>query len=115
MACGMPPSQFVPTRRRGADYRFLVFPPGIIERIVVPDEVSDSGVLDVGLTVQPGDEIRPLRSTSERAGFLVAIGETLEDAVERADRGCREILIQYADGTMRHAAELVEFQELAHS
>ncbi len=56
-----------------------------------------------------------MRSTSERAGFLVAIGETLPDAVERADRGCREISIHYADGTTRHAAELVEFRELAHS
>jgi hypothetical protein len=65
--------------------------------------------------VQPGDEIRPLRSTSERAGFLVAVGETLSEAVERADRGCREILIRYVDGATRHAAELVEFRELAHS
>ena len=56
-----------------------------------------------------------MRSTSDRAGFLVAVGETLPEAVERADRGCREILIRYADGTTRHAAELVEFRELAHS
>ena len=69
----------------------------------------------MGVTVQPGDEIRPLRSTSERAGFLVAVGETLQEAVERADRGCREILIDYADGTTRHASELVAFRELAHS
>jgi biotin carboxylase len=77
--------------------------------------VTGSGVLDVGVTVQPGDKIRPLRSTSERAGFLVAVGETLRDAVARADRGCREILIRYRDGTTRHAAELIEFRELAHS
>jgi biotin carboxylase len=115
MACGMPPSQFVATRRFGADYRFLVFPPGVVKRIMVPSSVSDSGVLDVGLTVRHGDEIRALHSTSERAGFLVAAGETLEEAVERADRGCREISIEYADGVVRHALELVEFQELAHS
>ena len=60
-------------------------------------------------------EIRPLRSTSERAGFLVAVGKTIQEAVERADRGCREISIYYADGTTRHAADLVEFRELAHS
>jgi len=116
MACGMPPSQFTPTSRCGADYRFLVFPPGVVERIEVPQTLgADGSVLDVGVTVQPGDEIRPLRSTSERAGFLVAVGEILQDAVETADRGCREILIHYADGTTRHAAELVEFRELAHS
>jgi biotin carboxylase len=116
MACGMPPNQFTRTSRRGADYRFLVFPPGVVERIEIPQTlVADGSVLDVGVTVQPGDEIRPLRSTSERAGFLVAVGETLQEAVARADRGCREILIRYADGTTRHAAELVEFRELAHS
>jgi biotin carboxylase len=115
MACGIAPSQFHPTSRRGADYRFLVFPPGVIEGIEVPDSVIGDGVLDAGLTVVPGNEIRPLRTTSERAGFLVTVGETLEQAVECADRGCREISIRYADGSIHHAAELAEFQELAHS
>lgn len=115
MACGIPPSQFVPTRRFGADYRFLVFPPGVVKKIAVPRSLSGSDVLDVGLTVRPGNEIRPLHSTSERAGFLVTVGQNLEQAVERADRGCREISIEYADGIVRHASELVEFQELAHS
>ena len=116
MACGMSPLQFAPTSHRGADYRFLIFPAGDAQQIDIPETLlADRSVLDVGVTVQPGDEIRPLRSTSERAGFLVAVGDTLTEAVERADRGCREILIRYADGTTRHAAELVEFRELAHS
>jgi biotin carboxylase len=113
MACGMPPTEFKPTCRRGADYRFLIFPPGVAQGIDIPETLlADGRVLDAGVTVQPGDEIRPLRSTSERAGFLVAVGDTLPEAVERADRGCREILIRYADGTTRHAAELVEFREI---
>jgi biotin carboxylase len=116
MVCGIPPSRFAPTRRQGADYRFLVFAPGIASRVDIPEVlVADNGVLDVGVTLQPGDEIRPLRTTSERAGFLVVIGKTLQQAAERADRGCREISILYADGNTRHAAELVEFRELAHS
>jgi biotin carboxylase len=116
MACGMPPSQFAPVSRRGADYRFLVFAPGVMEKVEVPAAlVADRSVLDVGVSLQPGDEIRPLRSTADRAGFLVAVGETLPEAVARADQGCREILIRYADGTAHHAAELVEFRELAHS
>jgi biotin carboxylase len=116
MACGTLPSQFEPTHRRGADYRFLVFPPGIVERVEIPETLTTKkGLLDVGVTVRSGDEIRALRSTSERAGFLVAVGETLPEAVERADCGCREISIHYADGSMHHAAELVEFRELAHS
>ncbi len=116
MACGMAPSQFERTQRRGADYRFLVFNPGEIRRIEIPETVvRNSRVLDVGVTVKPGDEIRPLRSTSERAGFVVATGETLPEAVELADRSCREIAIRYSDGSTAHAAQLIEFRELAHS
>jgi len=116
MACGMPPSQCIPTSRRGADYRFLVFPPGVVQAISIRETlVPDGSVLDVGVTVEPGDEIRPLRSTSDRAGFLVAVGETLQEADARADSACREILIRYSDGSTRHASELAEFRELAHS
>ncbi|HEY3975005.1 MAG TPA: ATP-grasp domain-containing protein [Candidatus Sulfotelmatobacter sp.] len=115
MACGIAPRQFEPTHRRGADYRFLIFAPGAVERIDIPSAIkADGGVLDVDITVQPCDEIRPLRSTSERSGFLVATGETLQEAVGCADRGCRKIAIHYSDGATRHAAELVDFQELAH-
>ena len=113
MACGMEPSGFVPTQRRGADYRFLIFPPGQIEKVDIPGSLSE-GVLDVGVTFQPGDAIHPLRSTSDRAGFLVAFGDTLEQAAARADRGCREISVQYSDGNIHHAAELVEFRKFAY-
>ena len=114
MACGISPSRFAPTERRGADYRFLIFPPGVIAGIDIPVAVS-AAALDVGITFRPGDEIHPLRTTSDRAGFLVVTGKTLEEAAERANRACRDITIRYADGTIHHAAELVEFQELAHS
>jgi biotin carboxylase len=116
MACGLPPDQFEPSRRSGADYRFLVFAPGVVNRVTIPEALmTDKRILDVGVTVKSGDEIRELRSTSERAGFLVATGEALQEAAARADRGCREISIRYADGTTRHAAGLIGFRELAHS
>ena len=116
MACGLSPIQFVPASRRGADYRFLVFASGRVQGFEVPEALAaDPGILDVGVTLRAGDELRRLRSTSERAGFLVAVGETLQEAADRADRGCRGISIRYADGTVRHASELGEFQELAHS
>jgi biotin carboxylase len=116
MACGTCPEQFMPLARRAADYRFLIFAPGVVKQVTIPEILRiDKHVLDVGVTIKPGDTIRPLHSTSERAGFLVTTGETLEEAAERADRGCREVSIQYADGTERHASELSEFRELAHS
>ncbi len=115
MACGMAPLQFTPTATRGADYRFLVFPPGIVENIYIPGTFADDkSILDVAVTVQPGTTIGPLHSTSDRAGFLVTLGKNLEEAVACADRGCRQISIRYSDGTMRHAAELLVFHELTH-
>ncbi len=116
MACGIAPSRLEPSHRRGADYRFMVFNPGTVTRVEMPEAIAhDSRVLDAGFTLQPGEEIRPLRSTSERAGFLVATGETLVEAVELADRGCREISVHYSDGRTAHAAQLMEFREFAHS
>ena len=116
MACGMDPVGFVPRSRRGADYRFLIFAPGMVENVNIPEALAqDREIMDVGITVRRGDTIHPLRSTSDRAGFLVAKGQTLDEAVEIADRACREITVRYQDGTTRHAFELFEFRELAHS
>ncbi len=116
MACGIAPSQFTPTASRGADYRFLVFPPGEIESIEIPPSVTNHDcVLDVGITLQPGNRIGPLHSTSDRAGFLVAAGENLDEAAACADRGCQQISIRYRDGSVHHASELLDFQELTHS
>jgi biotin carboxylase len=113
IACGMAPNQFEPANRRGADYRFLVFAPGIVERIEIPPTLfDDKNILDVGVTLQAGNEIHDLRTTADRAGFLVSLAGTLEQAVEQADRGCREVSIRYADGTTGHARELHEFREL---
>lgn len=116
MACGMPPTQFTPIVRRGADYRFPIFPTGVVKSVKIPSVLSkDAQILDVGITVQPGETIHPLRTTSDRAGFLVALGETLEEAAQHAEHRCREILIEYADGSVSHASELSEFLEMARS
>ena len=116
MACGIAPRQFTPVSSRGGDYRFLVFPPGIVEAIDIPQTLlHDNSIVDVGVTLPTGATISPLRNTSDRAGFLVAIGETLDEAVACADRGCHQISVRYSDGIIRHALELVAFQELTHS
>ena len=113
MACGMAPNRFLLTQRQGADYRFLVFSPGVVENISIPQAmIDDPAILDVGVTVQAGDEIGELCTTADRAGFIVSLADTLDNAVVRADRGCREISIEYSDGTHEHARELHEFNEL---
>ena len=115
MACGIAPTQFTPLHNRGADYRFLVFDPGVVRSVDIPHSLMASDcILDAGVTIQAGQTISPLHSTSDRAGFLVATGATLEEAVTCADRGCREISLRYDDGSVHHAMELANFQELVH-
>jgi len=116
MACGMAPAQFLPLYGRGADYRFLIFEPGVVESIYIPANVSTNlSVIDVGITVQPGQTIGPLHSTSDRSGFLVVTGKTLEEAVAQADEGCQRITVRFNDGSVHHAMELGVFHGLAQS
>jgi hypothetical protein len=51
------------------------------------------------LLVKSGDEIRPVRTTADRAGFVVTRGRTRAGAVELADRACSRISITYSDGS----------------
>jgi len=116
MACGIPPAQFAPLYSRGADYRFLIFDPGAVGSVDIPKDLSNNGgILDVGITLQPGETIAPLHNTSDRSGFIVTTGRTLEEAVARADEGCRQIALRYTDGSVHRAIELTAFQEFAHS
>jgi biotin carboxylase len=109
MACGMAPSQFRPTARRGADYRFLIFPPGKLAGVTIPDSVkSHKNILDVAVTLQPGEEIRPLRTTSERAGFVVSVADDYGAAVDLADWACLQSTVTYDDGSVDHPCTLLD-------
>ena len=104
MACGMEPCQFRPSTPQGADYRFLIFPPGKLSKVTIPPEVtSQRNILDVDVTLRQGDEIQPLRTTSERAGFVVTRGTSREEAVDLADWASRLITVGYEDGAAAHA------------
>ncbi len=53
-------------------------------------ETSD-GVAWVRVYRQPGDEIRPLRHGSDRAGAVLAVGESRKQALARARRAARRV------------------------
>ena len=112
MACGLQPRHFLPTERRGADYRFLIFPPGKLAAAHIPDIVqSHKDILDVGVTAQAGEEIRPLRTTSERAGFVVTSGNNHRAALDLADWACEQISVTYEDGAVAHGHTLSDFEQ----
>ncbi len=112
MACGIPPTQFLASASNGADYRFLIFPPGKLKGATVPDDVRcHKGIADVAVTLEPGDEVRPLRTTSQRAGFIVTLGRNRQEAIGLADWACRQISVTYDGGAVAHAYTLSQFEE----
>jgi hypothetical protein len=53
---------------------------GPIDRVL-----AAPGVLDAEVYSEVGETIRPVRIISDRRGYVIATGETREEAVARAD------------------------------
>jgi biotin carboxylase len=64
----------------GAVTRFLVAPPGLLERVEVPEGEH------VRIYREPGFVFKPLRRGADRAGAVLVTGSSREDALERAER-----------------------------
>ena len=71
----------------GACVRFLVAPPGELTAIEGLEEAEAvEGVFDVRIYRAPGHVFGELRRGSDRAGAVLAVGDSREQALERADR-----------------------------
>jgi biotin carboxylase len=77
--------------RRPVAIRFLTAEPGTltpgrVTRIGPIDRVlAAPGVLDAEVYSEVGETIRPVRIISDRRGYVIATGDTREEAVARAD------------------------------
>jgi biotin carboxylase len=69
----------------GAVTRFLVAPPGMLERVDVPDG------MEARIYRAPGHVFAPLRRGSDRAGAVLRTGASREEAVARADADAERI------------------------
>jgi biotin carboxylase len=86
----------------GAVTRFLVAPPGLLERIEVPGDLE--GVDQVRIYREPGYVHAPLRRGADRAGALLATGKSREEAIARANDAADRIRFVTADaGSLREA------------
>jgi biotin carboxylase len=79
----------------GAVTRFLVPPPGVLESVDVPDDLE--GVLRVRVYREPGFVFTPLRRGADRAGAVLAVGDSREQALARADEAAGRIRFRTAD------------------
>lgn len=84
---------FVPDKQAGgACVRFLVPDPGVLESVEGLEEAERSaGVVWVRSYRQPGHEFGELRRGADRAGAVLAVGDSRKEAVERADRAAGRI------------------------
>ena len=84
----------------GACVRFLVPPEGTLEQVTGVDEaLAADGVVDVGVYRPPGHVFGPFRTGSDRAGFVIARGDSRDDALARATRAGQRIRFVTVDAT----------------
>jgi biotin carboxylase len=79
----------------GAVVRFLVPPEGELQRVEgLAEARAQDGVLDVRVYREPGHVFGPFRRGADRAGAILAVGDSREDALERTDRAAALIRFQ---------------------
>ncbi len=82
-----------PGRRVGAAVtRFLVAPPGELVGVEVPDDLE--GIDRVRIYREPGFVVQPLRRGTDRAGAVLAVGDSRTEALDRADRAAGAIVFR---------------------
>jgi biotin carboxylase len=79
----------------GAVTRFLVSPPGVLESVTVPEGLE--GIMRVRIYREPGYVFGPLRRAPDRAGAVLAVGATRNEAVARAESAAERIRFVTAD------------------
>jgi biotin carboxylase len=79
----------------GAATRFLVAPPGVLEAVEVPQ--GQNGVVSTRVYREPGHLFGPLRRASDRAGAVLAVGASREEALARVEAAAERIRFVTAD------------------
>ena len=82
----------------GACIRFLVPPVGELREVTGLEEAyALGGVLGIRMYRPPGHVFGPLRRGSDRAGAILAVGDSADDALARADEAADLIRFETAD------------------
>jgi hypothetical protein len=75
--------------------RFLIAPRGTLDEVEgLDDAASEEGVHEVRLYRAPGHVFGPLRRGSDRAGAILATGQSRDDALEKADAAAERIVFR---------------------
>lgn len=81
------PLQQTPQPVAGAAIRFFTPAPGRVTEVTGAEAIADDPALfDLVISVEPGDEVRPLTWSEDRVGHVVARGATAEEAIANCER-----------------------------
>ena len=87
--------ELLPKYHRGVALRYLFPPPGTVKTISGVETIEKiDWVKKMGIFLKPGDVIEPITDHTKRAGFVITIGETQEQAIERAQHAVQMINIE---------------------
>jgi biotin carboxylase len=84
-----------PRRQQPLTIRFLTaepgpLPAGKVRSVSGLERVRASpGVVQADVFLSEGEEVRPVRLDGDRRGYVIAVGETSLEALERAEAACR--------------------------
>lgn len=88
--CGLVPELHEPPAARGgAAIQFFMPEPGYVKDVRgVEDARASAGLVELVLSIRPGDLVRPVTESYDRCGHVIAAGNSAAEAVGR----CREII-----------------------
>ncbi len=91
----VPASSLAPVARvGGACVRFLVAPPGELQEVIgVEEAFGQEGIRGIRIYRRPGHRFGEFRRGADRAGAILAVGDSREEALERASRA--EAMIRF--------------------
>lgn len=92
VALGQEPGNLEPLYNRVSIERAIITRPGIVKKICgVEEALKIPGIAEIFINVKPGDKVKKPTSNVEKAGHIIAVADTLEDA-EKAVRKCKEMI-----------------------
>lgn len=87
IALGLEPDLNFKSKPQGAAIRYFVPSPGIVKEIVgYYNALENENVYDCKIYVEAGDIVKPLKSSLDRCGHIITVGENVCKAVELADK-----------------------------
>ncbi|MBR0447329.1 MAG: ATP-grasp domain-containing protein [Clostridia bacterium] len=80
---------------RGAAIRYFTAPCGTVQSVSIPSDVyAQQGVQEISVTVKPGDLVKAIRSSDDRIGFVIADGESADQAANQCHHVMNSVSIQ---------------------